>query len=83
MTKREKSQAPEPFRDVSSAPRSQQLHFQATMGDTSATAASLRPLEQPGEIVWRIGRQFQLPRSQPDAEMGNRGYGGISAPGEV
>lgn len=49
---------------------------QFQMGATSSDALSATKLPGPGGIVDRLGQQFQLPRAQTDAEIGDRSSGG-------
>lgn len=51
------------------------LQFQ--LGATSDEAAMTRqlinsPIGPPGDIIARLGQQFQLPRAEPDANMSDR-----------
>jgi hypothetical protein len=59
--------------DVSQSPVNPQYPLGATSDEAEMHQQLVdRDLPGPGDIVARLGRQFQIPRAQPDSQMSQR-----------
>lgn len=59
--------------DIAHPPIDPQFQMGATSSEAEiAEEIADNPIGGPGEIVKRLGRQFELPRAQPDVGMSQR-----------
>ena len=62
--------------DVSQSPEAPQFTLGATSEEAAIAAQITRnPLEGPGNIVDRLGYQFQIPRASVDSQISMDGHG--------
>jgi hypothetical protein len=57
--------------DIAEPSNQPQMQFSPVPGDPQGTAQAISrsPIGGPGDIVARLGLQFQLPRNSPDSEI--------------
>lgn len=64
---------PRPTHDVAQPPVDPQFPLGATSDDAVMYQQLVHsPVGDPGDIVGRLGQQFQLPRADPDSQMSKR-----------